>query len=397
MEKSLPIINNSVWRFYKFYIFLAMLASFKAWFFGGLETKYLGILSLFVSSLVYFIIPQAFGKTIEKRWFLLLLLCFVFGFIIFGPFAVIGQCLNVLSLAFVLLLKPLFRKDLLITIRFYLAILLAVSVVGWILKIIGISTPYTMIELGELEDGRAQYIYENHYIYLVNVTRFDDILPRFCSVFIEPGYLGCLMALYLYISNYKMDKVNVIFCISLFLTLSLAGYILFVLGFVFSMRNKMRSYYFLGISVFLLAFFVSIQNVDILNIAISQRLEFRDGSISGYNRSHEYDNAWFWNKFISSDQLWLGTRTAPISDNNVDWKYYIVSHGLISFMFFVLFLMYPTLTGNKRKECMYLSLIYFLIFSQTIYMAHSLMYMILYVLGISNFKTQRLNSCFFAK
>ena len=390
MENSIQIKNGIIWRLYKLFIFLAMLASFKAWFFWGLELKYLGGGALVVSTLVYFIIPQAYGKTIEIRWLLLLLLCFVFGFIIFGPLSVIGQSMNVLSLAFVLLLKPSFREDLLTTIRCYLAFLLAVSAIGWILKIIGISTPYTMIELGELEDGRAQYIYENHFIYLVNVTRFDDILlPRFCSVFIEPGYLGCLTALILNISNYKMDKVNVIYCISLFLTLSLAGYILFVLGFIISTRKKMKNYYFVGISIFLLVVYVSIQNIDILNIAISQRLEFRDGYMSGYNRSQDYDNAWFWNRFIGSDQLWLGTKKAPISDNNVDWKYYIVSHGLISFIFFVLFLLYPTQTGKKRKECLYLSLIYFLIFSQTIYMAHSLMYMILYVLGISQLKIQR--------
>ena len=127
---------------------------------------------------------------------------------------------------------------------------------------------------------------------------------------------------------------------------------------------------------------------NMVNEAIISRLEYDSsrGTISGYNRSNRFDDKWFWNSFIYDDDLWLGKVDNKLDSNAVDWKSYIIIHGFISFVFWVLYLLYPSFKKGNRRKCFFLSLIYFLIFAQTMPMSQSMMYLTLYTLGINRIK-----------
>ncbi len=394
MEKDIIKEKGIVWLAYELFIFFALLVSFRAWFTWEIPTRYLGLIFVAVSSPFFVVKNSIFTMKIEIPWFVFLFLIFFFGYLSYGSQELIINSIRVFSIVFILMIKSEYKNDLFNTIRIILSIMLGISLLGWILFLIGIPTPYIVVEMGEDSAGNVLYIYENHFLFLVNRSNFVDLyVHRFCSFFLEPGYLGCLVAMILYIDNYRINILNVILFLSLVLSFSLAGYIIFIFGFLYTHLKKVEIWKVISIGlaiVFLYLFFLNYNNGNnIVNDLIISRLEYdeKEMTISGYNRSQEQDNYMFWHTFIHRDELFLGTKKPLLGDNNVDWKAYIVTHGLISFIFFIMFLIFPCLKKRKRKSVAGLSIIYFLIFAQTISLALSMMYLTLYVLGVNRLRT----------
>lgn len=68
-----------------------------------------------------------------------------------------------------------------------LAAFLIISIVGWVLYLVGFPSPYVNAANDDLG-----YSYENHFIFMID-DRWDTmIIPRFNSIFLEPGHLGTL-------------------------------------------------------------------------------------------------------------------------------------------------------------------------------------------------------------
>ena len=384
--------RNLIWNFFKYFLFFALIASFKAWFTWNMKYLYIFLIGCCVG---FFVTHKFFFETKRNniRWLIILYTAVYFGNLCDGILATITPMIILFPFFFVVTLKAPQKEDLLSTIRVILSLLLTISLVGWISYYLGVSSSYTTIEYGDYQGG-AQYIYENHYIYLINVTRLEtELFPRFCFVFLEPGYLGCLLAMLLYIGNYKLDKPNTVFYISLFFTFSLAGYILTLVGyFYYSYMKSKKRILWLFTFVSLLSISISFtllynKGDNYVNEMILLRLEYdEDTGIAGNNRSTYNTDKYFWGTFVNSSDLFFGQgRNAlkRLHDADADWKVYVMQHGIIGTFLFLFFIFYPCLWNKNRTRVFMLSIIYFLIFVQTVHLIHSMMYLTIFSLGVN--------------
>ena len=119
-----------------------------------------------------------------------------------------------------------------------LTILLSVSFVSWVTNLF-----YSFPSLGEIfrfsgEDATAGW--ENHIFFIVSSYHSLDI--RFHAFFLEPGHLGVILAFFIFANQYDYRKESIIILsIILLFTMSLAGYILYLVGFIllyFNSSNK---------------------------------------------------------------------------------------------------------------------------------------------------------------
>lgn len=368
-----------------------MLASFKAWFFLG--TNYIGYIALVSSVTIYFVKPQLFPQNKQSTFFVLLALSLFTGQLKYGFVDAFLSALSVLPLFFIMNLRPEYQDDFLTTFRRFFSSILLLSLICWLLYYIGITTPYSILEYGDGGNGGVQYSYENHYFFLINISRLEFMfIPRFSAFFLEPGYLGCLLAMLLYIGKYKIDIPNVIFMASLIATFSLAGYILLLVGYFTYSLNRVAKR---SIIVFVLIFSIiclclyhfsrSYNNGNnLVNDMIIARVEYNEG----LGRSGADTKQWFWNTYMRSDAIWFGGDEKYLDPNDVDWTAYVVQKGIISLILFVSFIVYPCLKGRKKSLCIPLSIIYLLILAQTIHLIQSYMYLIIFVLGINRVKKE---------
>ncbi len=399
MVKSLS--NDSLWHLGKWVLFLCALQSFRAWFFWGIPEILAQIFTFLVCS-VLSIGRQQSNKT-NMRWFIIYAIAFLLTIFTQGMpnfNGLVSIFLRLYPLFFMFLLKKEYKHDLYIVFRKGLGVLFAVSAFFWLLYLFGMSLPYSVVEYGKLDEGGYQYMFENHYLYLVNITALFYLFPRFSCVFLEPGYTGCMLSILLYLGRFKFSKEyweNMVFLIALLLTFSLAGWGLTALAafFLIVHKSKKRFLWLLVASIaFGLFYFVvtTWNNGDnIVNLLIFDRLEFDASSgIVGNHRYSESVNDEFWYHFIYSDKLLFGgVDPADYSEfynssNEVSAVAYIMRYGFIAFVFLVGYFFYPIFfLKRERFAALALSLIFFLIFAQTIHMTHSFMYVTLLILCVN--------------
>ncbi len=183
-----------------------------------------------------------------------------------------------------------------------------------------------------------------------------DLFYRFQSVFLEPGHLGMISALLLYVNQYSLRKISVwILFLSILLSLSLAAYMLLLIGFVlhYVMSGKFLKR--------LLVVFLYIATVIILGISlyvynpdaafsktIVERLEYDESKgISGNNRTTESFDSFYEQRFYKGWDCLLGVGPKEFSQNtwgdnrgqggNASYKVFIVKYGLLGIFVLVLF------------------------------------------------------------
>lgn len=396
------------WWIYKIFLIILMMTSFQAWMFWALDENVYFWIGAFVVSIVFmFINSKHYNLSKQKRelvWFILLQITLFLNQGDLNLNGLLTILIPTWSMYPVFMLKNESKNDLFDTIFKILSIVLFISLVAWLFFLTGVSLPYDM-EAHGLDD---LYYFENYKFFLRNTTMVSDLIfPRFCSIFLEPGYLGCIISLLLFIRRYKMDFWGVVLLISLIATFSLAGWIISILGYLVhrSFSAKRPVLMTLSIIVVVASIWVGAKNFNggnnMLNLAIFERLEYdKDtGTISGYDRSTEGTDQWFWGTFVKSPDVVFGSSSAAdsLKINDNDWKSYIVKHGIVGISLFLLFAFFPFYTApRKNKECrrllLFLSIIYVLIFAQTIHLIFSAMYIATLILGESSIRLTNINN-----
>lgn len=126
-----------------------------------------------------------------------------------------------------------------------------------VLLILGIILHLIMLVVGTLPSvivrypASVLYAFYNYGVLLKSATEYEASGIRFQSVFLEPGYCGTLLAFMLHAARYDFKKrENVVLLVSLFLSLSLAGILIFVVGYVlngWAQHKNMTVYFIFGI------------------------------------------------------------------------------------------------------------------------------------------------------
>lgn len=233
-----------------------------------------------------------------------------------------------------------------------MAILLAVSLFFFVLYILGFPLPNSPIAHEEL-----MYSYTNYYFFLIDDRSFFVLIPRFHSVFMEPGHLGTAgtFLLLTQLGNWK-KWYNVILLVSTILTFSLAAFVLLVMVMfanAWIRRKKILS------KLLFLAGFLAIVTVsaifyndgdNLLNTLIIERLEVNDGKLAGDNRVTDTFEAAF-NDFLQTDDILFGREYefAEFGWGNAGYRVYIYDYGLVVLVLTILFYILAVSSSRERR------------------------------------------------
>ena len=364
--QGIKIYNK--WNIYSIILIIQVLYSLKAWFLWWIPGQTATVL-IFLISLFYFTYAPFWNFRDNKRVVASVVLIILFLYQADGNMnAYMLRFMESFAIIPLVLLKPKYQMDLLEKFQKVITVILAVSLAFWILHFMGINLPSTPITYGQVDRGQgleAQYLFENHYVFLVNqswMLKSYAVVPsflRFCSIFLEPGYLAILMVFFLFINKFEFQKRrNQLYIATIIATVSLAGFLMVAFAYI-ALRLQHAKRGIAGIILLLLVSFASynfFQNYNggrnFINEGIIERLELDDErGIAGNNRTTLNFNDQF-QKIVTSPDVIFGKGNRYVKDLggvNVGYKVYIMKYGAIGLILFLTYLLIIVKTGNGYR------------------------------------------------
>lgn len=291
-----------------FCIFMLFVLSMKIWIgWNGMDRWFYIII---LSILVFLHTRKKIRVQYSKRD-AIALVCLYLGMVYINgrPFG-FTTILTTALFAYILFIKDLDKAKCLRYISKWYAYLMAVSlIIFWLVQIWDIPPLGLMIyENEELLARNPDYCIRLNYLFYLPFMREEAI--RFNGPFLEPGHLGMMAAFLLFCNRFDFSKkYNIVNLIALFHTFSLAGYLLFLIGFLMIRyyEGKMKFYrmfiyLILFLSVIQLAYTYNSGN-NYLKTLILDRLELdEERGFIGNNRTSttiiEYE-----------EEMWEGDNT----------------------------------------------------------------------------------------
>ena len=228
---------------------------------------------------------------------------------------------------------------------------LIISILFFFLHFIGVNLPNMSVE-------RGNYSYTNFFFFLLDDRELWNILiPRFNSVFLEPGHMGTTIIMLLATQIGKWKKwYNVVLFVALLISFSLAAYCLGVMLLflrLWMLRRKivlkvLGLVSFLGIIVG--GSFVYNDGDNMLNNLIVMRLEVSDtgDDFKGNNRVSEDFEKEF-ESFLGSSDILFGREMDYEGWGNSGYRVYIYDYGMAGFALFLVFYFFAFRTGRDIR------------------------------------------------
>ena len=328
--------------------FVAYLGSLHPWFFWVMKEWYVLFSVFFLLSSVLLsnsLQPSIlFSKTHTTAFALYSLLsiyiCFSLGSNLFGFINIfIG-----LPIMFILLsVKPPVFLRVMDRLCWCMGLMMAISFSAFVLYLLGISIPPRQAVFGD-----GAYSFDNYLLFMVaNDKEFFAIIPRFSSVFLEPGHLGTATSLLLMTQFGQWKRwYNVVLLFVTIFTFSLAAYA-FLIALIFLNLWTQRKHIF-GKALIAAALiagtigasFVYNDGDNMVHNLILLRLEVDDktGDIVGNNRvSEDFEN--IFDNYIHTSDAIFGRQMvdAKYGEGNSGYRVYIYEHGLVGLFLTLLF------------------------------------------------------------
>lgn len=323
-----------------------MLCSMKPWFVWD-NPAILYIL------IIFFILTRLpFARRINKKHCVLLILCFILYTVVDVPH--INDAKRFVEYIFrhfictslvILLLSEEKASLVKIFINFYAGVLLFSTII-YVLVILGMPIYSYQVSIN---DPYYSWGFSNSLFSILPITSFP--FPRFQSIFLEPGHLGMISSLMLYMIRYNMRSwQGIIIFLSSLLSMSLAAYMLLFLGMVIyklSFGNLLKTITFLLMILMTCTMAYNFFPNSYFSQAILLRLEYdEDKGFKGNNRISEDFEYYYNNKFYKTEHVLLGIGGDNISTisgegGNSSYKVFIVQYGILglvvlSVFFFVI-------------------------------------------------------------
>lgn len=260
----------------------------------------------------------------------------------------------------------------------WFAILMIPSIITFLLcQTIGLPS-FGLLKWGDNSYSSDYYLFRENYIFCTIPLKE---VPRFNGPFNEPGHLGMMAAFLLFADGYNFKKKSTwVILLSLLMSLSLSGYVLGLVGYLFVKYDRRRiklKFIVLFLMIILSSyFFTTFYNGgdNLINEKIVSRLELDDeNGITGNNRVHGDIHLYFGNMFKDSRLLLFG-----YDRNTVDWlrssgsggtgmEMYIVVNGIFGFFLSISFYLVCFLYRNPKKPAALYFLFMFLLLLQRSY------------------------------
>lgn len=277
-----------------------------------------------------------------------------------------------------------------------LAIILIPGIILWSLIQTGYYTlPGIPIQMGESSNDNYYF-----YNYFFLIDRILVTSTRFQSIFLEPGYLGSMLALLLYATKYNWKCwYNWVLLVGLILSQSLAGYATFVIGYIIYLSQNGKSVKTLVIPVAVISMFVYAMQYyndgdNYINKNIAQRLTDSNDDkyvFSGTIRSDNYTDRVYSESIESGDFIFGESRELNIS--GAGYKIFLIKNGLFAaILYFIVYNLISKFSKN-RKYGRYFVLLILLTFLQAAY-PFSYSWMIQFILGIFTEKSNKTKQIF---
>lgn len=313
------------------------------------------LISLFgvLASMIYIYNNQRIYSRISYSAFffsILLILLYVYDFFIIARinlWSFIVTCCTIWVSIFLLMTDVSTKQRLLVSITKITQIIVAISLVGWLLFLLGIPLPHYYT------DSDSFYTHTVYYLFLLNGTPEEQLIPRFAGMFLEPGHLGTICCFLLHVDNYNIRKKgNCILLLGILFSLSLAAYGLLIGGVcLYLLFNKRKGIFYVGSFVFVIVavWLFSVEyngGENALNEKIFTRLMFEDGEMVGSNRTSTVFD-YQYKRYMASEDVLFGTGKAAFGVNEDDnitlgcagWKRYFFLRGYVGSFLLIAFLL----------------------------------------------------------
>lgn len=380
-------LSNRKFIFLLYEVLLVLLA-LKSFSFYSLKSMSFGLLVLISIILGFFYQAYSDIKLGKKRIYTLFMvfLYFLYSVVNTMQYNIIFPLFVVLPILF---LNDRDKKKVYLFISYSIAIVLMITLIAWICYLCGLSFNYRDI----VYEGRDLCDYRFF-------LKGYDFIPRFQSLFIEPGHVGTLCSLILYVNNYDFKKpINYIYLLSALFSLSLASYVLIVIGYIFKIliSGKSKSMIVLALvcfsSLLFGLYYLTRNNEDsVLQQKIFKRLVIEDGEMAGSNRYSVTFEAFYDTMMSDVSTMIFGLGNKFNIQNypgNAGYKIYVIENGWLATL--ILLFMYLSLTFEYKsmKSLGYL-LLFILSFTQRAY-ATTYILMILYIVSLPCLNTHSLS------
>lgn len=245
-----------------------------------------------------------------------------------------------------------------------MGVLMLFSMPFFLLYLVGFPLPSVN---AQFRDG--YYTFSNYFFFLIDDRFVTTIIPRFQSVFLEPGHLGTATTFLLFTQIGKWKKwYNIILLVATLITFSLSAYLL--LTAVVILHLWIRRKHFIGKLLGVVALFAGIITAsffyndgdNMLHDLIILRLEVEDGDIVGNNRVTEDFQAEFDN-FLESSDIFLGRDMDYDMFGNSGYQVFIYENGFIGLFLLIAFYVLSTMRFRDRRafvSVMFIALLAFL-------------------------------------
>lgn len=342
---------------FRFAILFEILWGAHAWFTWQCDVsrtnRYLALIIVFLTAFVYQknqrIVLRKSTNTIGA------LFCYFIGYWLLSRFSlasIVGNVLSIYPIWVLLSDKNNASSHLQFVIK-TLSVILVIGIIEYfILQIISIPGP--LISYADVKG----YEFCNYGFCLIPLHSLGGF-SRFSSVFLEPGYMGALLAFLLYAARYDFSKRYIrILLYALLISLSLAGYILCVVGYILYQSDKgfnIGKYIGIAFCLGIVCLFATNYNEgkNFVNEKIIERLQpDNKKGIVGNNRTSDVTEKYFREGFRNGNNLFgLGlTKVKHINGgdnledgfrhdniNGTGYQFFIVVHGVVPILFFLLF------------------------------------------------------------
>lgn len=172
------------------------------------------------------------------------------------------------------------------------------------------------------------------FLFNVYLNKTFDYFGRFYAFYDEPGVLGNIMMILLYIQRFDLKKWhNVVFLIAGVLSFSLTFYVAIALYYFVFGKIRAKIGFALGLIVAVYYFFGN----EFIYDYIFRRVSFENGQMIGYNREHYNFNSWY--STVHWDQyLFWGYKPRDIIPYAASWKWAFAIWGIIPSLLYMFFL-----------------------------------------------------------
>ena len=265
-----------------------------------------------------------------------------------------------------------------------IAVILVPGMILWSAIKLGLfNLPGIPIQMGE--EVNNNYYFYNYFILLDRIMLEST---RFQSIFLEPGYLGTMLAFLLYANKFRWKLwYNCIILLGLVLSQSLAGYATFGIGYLlylkaqgFSIKKYAIPLLFLIMFVFSMQYYNNGDNY--INHNIFERVTDESNKkylFDGSDRTSDDTDELFLEAFTNGNLVFGINKDLEV--DGAGYKIFFLQKGIIAaLLYFLVYRIISLMTRNKNYSLFFLILI-IITFWQAGY-PFSYSWIIPYILGI---------------